>query len=147
RYHVRGFSVGGPIYIPKKFNTSKSKLFFFISQEYVKQKPATQIWYANVPTALERAGDFSQSVDQTGKMIQLLDPTTRQNIPGNVIPQTMINPQGLAFLNYMSLPNRCGASGASSECWQEADQTQLTRRNYRSIFNEQHPRRNDVARI
>ena len=32
RYHVRGYSVGGPIYIPKKWNTSKSKLFFFLSQ-------------------------------------------------------------------------------------------------------------------
>jgi hypothetical protein len=147
RYHVRGFSVGGPIYIPNKFNTSKSKLFFFVSQEYVKQKPATQIRYFNVPTALERAGDFSQSVDQNGRMIQLLDPVTRQNIPGNVIPKTMINPQGLAFLNFIGLPNRCGASGASSDCWTEADQTQLTRRNYRSIHNEQHPRRNDVARI
>ena len=27
RYHVRGYSASGPIYIPKHFNTSKSKLF------------------------------------------------------------------------------------------------------------------------
>ena len=86
-------------------------------------------------------------MDQNGKMIQLLDPTTRQNIPGNLIPKSQINQQGLAFLNFMTLPNRCGASGASSDCWNEADQSQLYRRNYRSVFNEQHPRRNDVARI
>ena len=113
----------------------------------MKQRPATQIQYYNVPTALERVGDFSQSVDQNGKMIQLLDPTTRNPIAGNIIPKSQISTAGLAFLNFMTLPNRCGASGAGSDCWQEADQTQLYRRNYRSIFNEQHPRRNDVARI
>jgi hypothetical protein len=147
RYHVRGYSVSGPIYIPKKWNTSRSKLFFFVSQEYTKQRPATQIWYANLPTALERAGDFSQSVDQNGKLIQLLDPTSRNPIAGNIVPKSQINAQGLAFLNFMALPNRCGASGAGSDCWQEADQSQLNRRNFRSIFNEQHPRRNDVVRF
>jgi Carboxypeptidase regulatory-like domain/TonB-dependent Receptor Plug Domain len=147
RYHVRGFSVGGPIYIPKKWNTGKSKLFFFISQEYTKQKPATQTGYSNMPTALERAGDFSQSVDQNGKLIALLDPTSRSPIPGNIIPKSQINAAGLGFLNYLPLPNRCGASGAASECWQESDQSQINRRNFRSVFNEVHPHRNDVARI
>jgi len=147
RYHVRGFSVSGPVYIPGKWNTGRNKLFFFFSQEYVKQRPATQTWEANVPTALERAGDFSQSVDQNGKLIQLLDPTTRQAIPGNIVPKSQINPAGQAFLNFMALPNRCGASGAASDCWQETVPDQITRRNYRSVFNEQHPRRNDVARI
>jgi hypothetical protein len=30
--HDTGWSVGGPIYIPGKFNTNKDKLFFFFSQ-------------------------------------------------------------------------------------------------------------------
>lgn len=147
RYHVRGFRVDGPIFIPKVWNTAKNKLFFMFSQEYTKQKPATQTWYANVPTALERGGDFSQSVDQNGKLIQLLDPKTRNPIPGNLVPKTQIDPAGLAFLNFMALPNRCGASGAASDCYTEPDPTQINRRNYRSVFNEQHPRRNDVARL
>ena len=42
--------IGGPVYIPKLFNTRKHKLFFFWSQEYTKQKPATQSGYANMPT-------------------------------------------------------------------------------------------------
>jgi hypothetical protein len=147
RYHVRGFSVGGPVWIPKLWNTNRSKLFFFISQEYTKQRPQTQTGYSNMPTALERAGDFSQSVDQNGKLIQLLDPTSRSPIPGNMIPKSQINAAGLAFLNYLPLPNRCGASGAPSDCWQESDQSQLNRRNFRSVFNEVHPHRNDVARI
>ncbi len=147
RYHVRGFSVGGPIYIPKKWNTSKSKLFFFVSQEYTKQRPATQSGYYNMPTALERAGDFSQSVDQNGKLIQLLDPTTRNPIAGNIVPKSQIDAAGLSILNFLPLPNRCGASGAGSGCWNESDQSQINRRNYRYLFNESHPHRNDVARI
>ena len=42
RFFVWGYSVGGPLYIPKVFNTQKRKLFFFFSQEYTKQKPQTQ---------------------------------------------------------------------------------------------------------
>jgi hypothetical protein len=147
RYHVYGFSVGGPVYIPKLFNTNKQKLFFFLSQEYTKQRPQTQSGYFNMPTALERQGDFSQTFDQTGKLIQLLDPTTRNPIPGNVIPKSQISTSGLAFLNYLPLPNRCGAPGAGSGCWTETDPTQTLKRNFRSLFNESHPHRNDVARI
>jgi hypothetical protein len=40
-----------------------------------------------VPTALERAGDFSQSLDNQGNPIpQLRSPVTGQPYPGNVIP-------------------------------------------------------------
>ncbi|MBZ5583467.1 MAG: carboxypeptidase regulatory-like domain-containing protein [Acidobacteriia bacterium] len=147
RYHVRGFSVGGPVFVPKVWNRARNKLFFFISQEYTKQRPATQTGTSNMPTLLERQGDFSQSFDQNGKLIQLLDPTTRAAIPGNKVPQNQINAMGLAFLNYLPLPNRCGASGAGSGCWNDPDPTQLYRRNFRSLFNESHPHRNDVARI
>jgi len=50
RFFVWGYSVGGPIYIPKHFNTQKKKLFFFFSQEYTKQKPATLSGTYGVPT-------------------------------------------------------------------------------------------------
>src|ERR1041385_2285366 len=76
RYDVFGYSVGGPVYIPKVL-TSKNKLFFFVSQEYTRQRPSTTVNYYNVPTAAERTGDFSKSVDQNGRLIGLLDPTTR----------------------------------------------------------------------
>ncbi len=51
RFFVWGYSIGGPVYIPKLFNTQKKKLFFFWSQEYTKQKPGIQSGYANMPTA------------------------------------------------------------------------------------------------
>jgi hypothetical protein len=34
RYNVYGFNLGGPIYIPKVYNTQKNKTFFFYNQEW-----------------------------------------------------------------------------------------------------------------
>jgi hypothetical protein len=36
RYNDYGFTIGGPLYIPKKFNTEKNKMFFFWSEEWRK---------------------------------------------------------------------------------------------------------------
>ncbi|SEG45549.1 TonB-dependent Receptor Plug Domain [Bryocella elongata] len=60
RYNVYGFSVGGPVEIPKVYH-GKDKTFFFVSEEWqriIQNLPATS---ALVPQASERAGDFSQS--------------------------------------------------------------------------------------
>src|SRR5262245_339879 len=62
-----GYTIGGPVYIPKLFNTSKDKVFFFFSQEHQKRlTPPTGPTRVTVPTTAERLGDFSQSVDNTG---------------------------------------------------------------------------------
>ncbi len=149
RYFVGGFSVGGPIYIPKKFNTNKQHLFFFVSQEYTHQRPGTQFWYAKMPTQQMRQGDFSQDVDQNGKKIQLYDPTTRNPIPNNDLTQLgPADPTGLAMLNFFPLPNRCDINpGAPGGCYAESDASQLNRRNYRTQWTMEHPRRNDMFRI
>ena len=149
RYFIGTYSVGGPLYIPKVFNRDKSKVFFFWSQEYTRQHANSSYTYAQTPTALERTGDFSQSLDSTGKLIPLFDRSsgTPVPIPGNIIPKTSGNAYGLAMMNFLPLPNRCGASGAASDCWTEFDSTQVNRRNYRNPYTEAHPRRNDVVRI
>ncbi len=61
-----GYTLGGPIYIPGVFNEDKKKLFFFWSQEFQRRTDPAAERQARVPTALERAGDFSQSVDASG---------------------------------------------------------------------------------
>jgi hypothetical protein len=58
-----------------------------------------------MPTALERAGDFSQTFDTNGKLIPIKDPTTGQPFPGNIVPATRIDPSGQALLNYFPQPN------------------------------------------
>jgi len=55
----RGFTLGGPV-IPKK------NLFFFFSMEQQRRKDPVGETRVTVPTALERAGDFSQSRDASG---------------------------------------------------------------------------------
>ncbi len=147
RYFIGGFSLGGPAYIPKVFNTDKSRLFFFVSQEYTRQKPGTSVVTGMAPTALERAGDFSRSLDTTGKLIPIYDPTSRQPFPGNVIPPSMANPMGAAMMKFFPLPNRCDLNNNAAGCYNETDPTQINRRNYRTSLNLQHPRRNDMVRI
>ncbi len=40
RYNTISYTIGGPIYIPGKFNKERNKLFFFWSQELWPQKSA-----------------------------------------------------------------------------------------------------------
>src|SRR6266849_4095783 len=66
RYNTLGSNIGGPIHIPGKFNTDKQKLFFFFSQEYLPNLVPNGPRNYTVPTALERAGDFSHTFDSKG---------------------------------------------------------------------------------
>ncbi len=145
RFDVYGFTVGGPVYIPGTFNTDKRRLFFFVSEEFTKQRPQTTTTYARVPTALERQGDFSQSLNNNGRLLVINDPTTAKPYPGNKIPASAADPTGLAILSFFPLPNRRDVDPAGT--WDETDAGQFYRRNYRSIAGGKHPRRNDVLRL
>src|SRR5574340_340325 len=131
-----GGPIGGPIYA-KGFNKNKDKLFFFFSQEYVRRRnyPGTQ--FVTTPTAIERNGDFSKTLDINGTLIPIRDPSNNNiQFPGNVIPQSRINKWGLAILNYFPLPN-----------YVEQDPNLQNRRNYRSNVSGSFPRREDLFRI
>src|SRR5262249_49419345 len=84
-----------------------------------------QPWGRNsvtVPTAAERAGDFSQTVypgSSPPQPVTIIDPTTRQPFPGNVIPTNRINQQGLLLLNLMPLPNLNNPSLPYNYEWQD----------------------------
>ena len=51
-----------------------------------------------MPTVLERAGDFSQTLDARGAPPTLIDPATGQPFDGSVIPPERISPQAAALL-------------------------------------------------
>ena len=100
-------SVGGPIV--------QNKTFFWFSKDDYKQR-STRNNVLTFPTALERAGDFSQSRTSAGQLITIYDPlTTRPNpngsgfvrdpFPGNVIPAGRINPIAVAMMANMPLPD------------------------------------------
>ena len=53
-----------------------------------------------MPTALERAGDFSQTLDARGQPVRVIDPATGQTFDGSAIPVGRISPQAAALLAY-----------------------------------------------
>src|SRR5262245_7163654 len=118
RFNTKGATIGGPIMIPRVFNTSRQKLFFFYNFDSnpSTSTPATPS-RQTLPTAEERAGDFSKSLNPGGTLIAVRDPLSNANFPGNVIPSNRINKNGLALLNTMPLPNqlnRALTAGASN---------------------------------
>ena len=118
-----GFTIGGPIYIPKVFNKDKQKLFFFYNQEHQKRFiPPAGPNRVRVPTAVERNGDFSQTVDNSGNPFPYIrDYTT--NLPcsaanttgcfqdGGVvgkIPPSRLYGLGQNLLKLYPMPNTTG---------------------------------------
>jgi Carboxypeptidase regulatory-like domain/TonB-dependent Receptor Plug Domain len=110
-----GFNLGGPVKIPWLDNGTDKKLFFFYSMEAPQvQKPA-QVRLYRMPTALERAGNFSQTFDVNGKLMFIKDPLSSGAcsvttggpgcFPGNIIPANRLDPNALALLNMLPLPN------------------------------------------
>jgi hypothetical protein len=79
-----GGSIGGPIMLPtfglngKKFYNGRNRSFFFFTREGQELVQGITRDF-RVPTAAMRNGDFSQLVDNTGRLQELYDPlTTRQ---------------------------------------------------------------------
>jgi hypothetical protein len=74
-----------------------------------------------VPTAAQRAGDFSQTLNGRGQLVNIYDPTTtgpdpshpgqyiRSLFPNNKIPASRVNLVGSNLLSYYPLPNTQGA--------------------------------------
>jgi hypothetical protein len=58
RYNDFGFTIGGPVWIPKVYN-GKDKTFFFVSENWLKEVTYSQSTNAIVPTSEERAGNYN----------------------------------------------------------------------------------------
>ena len=67
-----GASVSGPVVLPKLYD-GHDKTFFLVSWESFRGIAGSSS-LGVIPTDLERAGDFSKSLDATGKLIPLKDP-------------------------------------------------------------------------
>jgi len=105
--NIYGYSFGGPLVIPKVMDSRKmnKKTYFFVSQEYTDDARPSVTVRSNLPTALERAGDFSQTRITNGNIQPIIDPQTGQPFPNNVIPKDRISPLGQAMLNLLPMPN------------------------------------------
>ncbi|HEY1340468.1 MAG TPA: carboxypeptidase regulatory-like domain-containing protein, partial [Bryobacteraceae bacterium] len=105
RYNTFGGSLGGPVYIPGHWNQSRTKLFAFYNIEQALISTPGSLNSYTMPTALERQGDFSQTLDLNGKVIPITDTQTGAPFAGNKIPTDRLNPNGQALLNILPQPN------------------------------------------
>jgi hypothetical protein len=105
RYNTFGATLGGPIYIPGHWNRDRNKLFGFYNLEQLADRIPGALSQYTMPTQLERQGNFSQTLDVNNKLIPVNDPTNGQQFAGNVIPQSRLNPNGLALLDALPQPN------------------------------------------
>jgi len=119
-----GFNVAGPVIIPHLLKNSKNT-FFTMSYEGVREL----VFHASlhtVPTAAQRVGDFSQTVDEAGNLLPIYDPSAtvpnaaydpsqpvstsnlqylRSTFPGNRIPAARLAPAVQQALSLYPLPN------------------------------------------
>jgi hypothetical protein len=127
QYHsnLYGFSVGGPVLLPKIYKGRNKTFFFFNFEENPSSVPDAIT--ATVPTAAMRMGDFSGLVDQKGNRITIYDPDTTTLVPGaankwtrqqfsyngvaNVIPPSRLSPIAQQVLSQYPLPNNPGVEG------------------------------------
>ena len=117
-----GGSLGGPVRLPNIYNGT-NKTFFFVAYEGLRQGSATTLT-TTVPTLQQRQGDFSQTFNTSGQLVQIYDPSTtvasgsgyvRQAFPGNRIPVSMMDRVALNLEKYYPLPNQPGTiSGANN---------------------------------
>jgi len=106
RVQTPGGNIGGPVYIPGKFNHDKNKLFFFTSLEFIRERRPQPIRTLTMPTELEREGNFTQSFNTNGKRMVVNDPmNNKQPFPGNIVPASRIDPNGQNYLKLLPLPN------------------------------------------
>jgi Carboxypeptidase regulatory-like domain len=122
-----GFTLGGPIRIPKLYN-GKDKTFFFFSFEQFRQSTVTNNGLATVPSAAYQSGNFASAegfgpfplpfLDPFAAVNEIFDPATRTNVngkitespfPGNAIPVSRMDPVALYLQSFFPSPNLTGA--------------------------------------
>ena len=94
-----GGSFGGPLYIPRILSNNGQ---FFLTFQSTRSRNASTT-SALVPTAVQRAGDFSN--------LTVVDPSTGLPFPGGMVPRTRISPQAQALLALYPQPNFPLSSG------------------------------------
>ena len=121
-----GFTVGGPVILPKIYN-GRNKLFFFFNFEQFRETVITNNVPTTVPTLLYRLGNFTQALtgttvglDPLGRPIganEIYDPLSqyvangqviRNPFPNNTIPSMELDPVALAVENLIPLPTNSG---------------------------------------
>ncbi len=128
--HDYGFTIGGPVRIPKLYTPGQRKTFFFYSQEWRHENVPGTVFNQQVPSDAERTGNFSDlcyqvpNPDPKGPSTILnadcpVDPTTGAQYTNN---QVAIDPNGAALLALIPAAN----VGSGTSSFYRASPSQLT---------------------
>lgn len=124
-YNRWGGSAGGPVVLPKLYN-GRNKTFFLWGYEGIDEARPRNNGTPTVPTAKMKQGDFSELLPG----IVIYNPFTRRQVgsrfeadpfPGNIIPQSLINPIARNILKYYPDPLQPGNSSDRSNNYQRPD--------------------------
>jgi len=100
-----GLAFGGPLKIPHLLSGKSGT--FTLNYNMGRTRSATTS-DSTVPTALERIGDFSQSLVQGAAglaPVTVIDPASGNPFPGNKIPSNRLSSIALTLANYYPQPN------------------------------------------
>lgn len=132
-YNIYGFNVGGPVFIPKVYNTNKQKTFFFYNEEWRKILSGAgtsnnpTIPNADRPTAgtdlVYTAPAFSSGtslvVPKVGDpafnaQLTALGLTPGAAFPGNKIPHQLFDANAVLYLNTPVVPKETAGAGGKA---------------------------------
>ena len=103
-----GFTFGGPFYIPDHYNTNRQKTFFFVSEEWRRNRDGT-VFNTYTPSLPMREGDFSQCDPSSGSFNPIIASGCKvPTNPSNGLPmdQVPVDPIAAAMMNALvPLPN------------------------------------------
>src|SRR5215813_8968188 len=100
-----GGTVAGPLSVPRLYN-GHNQTFFMLSWESFRVSWG-ESRLGNVPSVLERVGDFTKTVDNAGRPITVKNPySSNTAFPGNIIPASLFSPVGLKVIARYPLPDR-----------------------------------------
>jgi hypothetical protein len=116
-------TVTGPVWLPKLYNGKDKTFFAFTWQELRDYFPSTQL--RTFPTALEKSGNFSQTIGGNGKAIMIYDPTTttcdasgvtctRIPFTNSTIPDARQDPLIKGLMKYFMDPQTTQKRGTSN---------------------------------
>jgi hypothetical protein len=109
--HNYGFSVGGPVFIPKLYD-GRNKTFFYVSSEWYRLNQ-TDTATMTVPTPAMKQGDFSALSNQLFTPQNFTPPASCPLVPGspiagNLIPTTCFSPLAADLLPLVPDPTLPG---------------------------------------
>jgi hypothetical protein len=111
-FHTGAGGFGGPII--------RNRTFFWAASEGYGSQTSRNAGN-RVPTAREKAGDFSQTRDASGNLVVIYDPLTgdangngRQPFLNNIIPANRINPVTSKMLSYLPNPTTDISNGTNN---------------------------------